>query len=63
MNLKLVKTKLMKSLYTYLPASAVSKIRKFLLFNRNMRRGKRGNTEQRRKYQTWNWDGNSAPVQ
>jgi hypothetical protein len=31
----------MKSLYTYLPASTMRKVRKFLLFNRNLTEGKK----------------------
>jgi hypothetical protein len=49
----------MKSLYSYLPASAMRKIGKFLLFYRNLKGGKKGNAEQQRKY----WDGIKAPVQ
>jgi hypothetical protein len=40
-----VKTKII-SLYTYLPVSAVRKIRKFLLLNRDLREVKKGNVEQ-----------------
>jgi hypothetical protein len=41
----------------------VRKVRKFILFNLNLREGKNGNVEQHRKYQPWNWDGNKTFVQ
>jgi hypothetical protein len=54
--------KVMNSLCTYLQASAVRKIRELLLLNRLLIEGIRGNAEQHRKSQTWNWDGNKTHV-
>jgi hypothetical protein len=63
MNLKLMMTKIMKRMCTYLPASTMRKIRKFLLFNWNLRGGKKGIVEQHRDFHIWNWNGNKSSVQ